>query len=240
MTGTYVLVHGAWMGKFCWIDVVSQLKAVGNTVLTLDLPAHGDDPTPADVITMESYRDAIIQTIGDRTNVILVGHSMAGMPISIVAEAIPNQLKALVFVSAYLPSDGETLLQLSQEDEESHVGSYWRQDDPEHNSPPWIADEGIVDVFCADCDPQAQETVKSRHRPEPITPFVTPVVLTQGNYGSVPRYYIETLEDRAVSHQLQTLMLSRVAVEKRFQLPSSHCPFLSMPDRLVACFMEID
>ncbi|MBD2164592.1 alpha/beta fold hydrolase [Calothrix membranacea FACHB-236] len=239
MTNTYVLVHGAWLGKFCWDDLVSKLEAAGHTAVTLDLPGHGDDTTPANAITLESYRDAIIQTIGDRTNVILVGHSMAGLPISLVAEAIPQQLKALVFVCAYLPRNGESLLQLSQEDKDSHVGSYWRQDNPEQYSPPWIAAEGIVDVFCADCSPEVQEIVKSRHRPEPLAPFVTPVELTEANYGSVPRYYIETLNDHAVSHQLQTLMLSRVNVNKSFQLSASHSPFLSMPDRLATCLTEI-
>jgi pimeloyl-ACP methyl ester carboxylesterase len=239
MADTYVLVHGAWMGKFCWAEVVSKLEAAGHTVAILDLPAHGDDSTPPSAVTLEGYRDAVIRLIGDRTDVILVGHSMGGIPISAVAEAIPHRLKALVFISAYLPRNGENLLQLSQEDKESQVGSYWRQDDPEHNSPPWIDAQGIVEVFCADCSPKLQETVKSHHRPEPLLPFVTPVTLTEANYGSVPRYYIETLEDRAVSHQLQTLMLNRVDVKQRFQLPSSHSPFFSMPDRLVACLTEV-
>lgn len=239
MTETYVLVHGAWMGKFCWADVASRLETAGHTVLTLDLPAHGEDTLAPNAVTLENYRDAIIRLIGDRHDVILVGHSMGGMPISIVAEAIPDQLKALVFICAYLPRDGESLLQLSQEDQESHIGSYWRQEDPEHYSPPWIAPEGIVDVFCADCSPEIQATVKTHHRPEPVPPFVTPVALTDTNYGSVPRYYIETLDDHAVSHQLQTLMLSRVSVARRFQLPSSHSPFFSMPDRLTSCLLEV-
>jgi pimeloyl-ACP methyl ester carboxylesterase len=227
------------MGKFCWAEVVSRLEAAGHTALTLDLPGHGEDATPQGTIALKDYSDAVIRLIGDRTSVILVGHSMAGIPISAVAEAIPAQLKALVFVSAYLPRNGESLLQLSQEDHESHTGSYWRQDDPEHYSPAWIAAEGIVDVFCADCSPQIQNMVKSEHRPEPVPPFATPVPLTESNYGSVPRYYVETLDDHAVSHQLQTLMLGRVTVEKRFQLPSSHSPFFSMPDRLVACLTEV-
>jgi pimeloyl-ACP methyl ester carboxylesterase len=239
MAETYVLVHGAWMGKFCWAEVVSKLESGGHTVEILDLPAHGDDLTPSNAVILESYRDAVIRLIGDRTNVILVGHSMGGIPISAVAETIPDRIKALVFVSAYLPRNGESLLQLSQEDKESHVGSYWRQDDAAHNSPPWIDAEGIVEVFCADCSPELQETIKSRHRPEPLLPFATPVTLTEANYGSVPRYYIETLEDRAVSHQLQTLMLGRVEVKQRFQLPSSHSPFFSMPDRLVAYLTEL-
>ncbi|MGL5833365.1 MAG: alpha/beta fold hydrolase [Waterburya sp.] len=239
MTETYVLVHGAWMGKFCWDEVVLRLGMAGHTVLTLDLPAHGDDPTPSAEVTLDNYRDAIIQLIGDRTDVILVGHSMGGMPISAVAEAIPRQIKALVFVCAYLPRSGESLLQLSQEDTDSLVSSYWRQDNPEQYSPPWIANEGIVNVFCADCSPQVQKIVVSHHRSEPLSPFASPITLTESNYGSVPRYYIETLDDHAVSHQLQTLMLSRVKVQQRFQLQSSHCPFFSMPDRLVTCLTEI-
>jgi pimeloyl-ACP methyl ester carboxylesterase len=240
MSETYVLVHGAWMGKFCWADVAPKLEASGNNVLTLDLPGYGNDSTAPNAVTMNSYRDAIVRLISDHTNVILVGHSMAGLPISAVAEVIPNKLKALVFVSAYLPRNNESLLQLSQEDKESHVNSYWRQDDPEHYSPPWIAEEGIVDVFCADCSPKIQEIVKSHHRPEPLAPFAEPVTLTDKNYESVPRYYVETLNDNTVSHQLQTLMLSRVKVKKRFQLPSSHSPFFSMPDRLVDCLTAID
>jgi pimeloyl-ACP methyl ester carboxylesterase len=239
MTNTYVLVHGAWMGKFCWTEVVSRLETLGNTVITLDLPAHGDDTTPAENVSLDSYRDAVLNVIDDRNNIILVGHSMAGMVISAVSEAIPTQLKALVYLCAYLPQNGESLYQLSGEDKESLVGNYWRQEHPENYSPAWIASEGIVEVFGADCSPEDQTQIVSKHRQEPLPPMVTPATLTAERYGMVPRYYIETLDDRAVSHQLQILMLSRVAVHQRFQLPSSHSPFFSMPDRLVACLTEI-
>ncbi len=235
----YVLVHGAWMGKFCWAEVVPRLEALGNTVLTVDLPAHGDDPTPLENASSEGYRDAVLALIGDRDNITLVGHSMAGMVISAVAEAIPAQLKALVYLCAYLPRNGESLYQLSMEDKQSLAGKFWRQEHPENYSPAWIASDGIVEVFGADCPPQYQELLMKRHRPEPVPPFATPVALTEAQYGRVPRYYIETLADRTVSHQLQTLMLSRVSVQQRFQLASSHCPFFSMPDQLVAYLTKL-
>jgi pimeloyl-ACP methyl ester carboxylesterase len=134
----YVLVHGSWMGKFCWAEVVPRLETSGNTVLTLDLPAHGDDPTPAENASLDGYRDAVLNVIGDRYNIILVGHSMAGMVISAVAEAIPAQIKSLVYLCAYLPQNGETLYQLSSEDKESLVGTYWRQEHPESYLPAWV------------------------------------------------------------------------------------------------------
>jgi pimeloyl-ACP methyl ester carboxylesterase len=238
-SNTYVLVHGSWMGKFCWADVITLLKERGNTVLAVDLPAHGDDLTPPESASLESYRDAVLKLIGASNNIILVGHSMAGMVISIVAEAIPAQISSLVYLCAYLPRNGENLYELSSEDSDSLVGSYWRQEHPENYSPAWITPEGIAKVFGADCSPQYQELLLQKHRSEPVPPLATPVILTDERYGTVPRFYIETLEDRTVSHQLQIKMLSRVSVKHRFQLSSSHCPFFSMPDRLIDCLVQI-
>jgi pimeloyl-ACP methyl ester carboxylesterase len=212
---------------------------LGHTALTIDLPAHGEDATLPENASLDGYRDAVIAAIGDHTDVILVGHSMAGVVISAVAEAIPDRLKALVYLCAYLPRSGESLYQLSSEDQDSLVGKYWRQEHPEQYSPAWVAAEGIVEAFGADCPPHYQDLLVNRHRPEPVPPLATPVILTAPLYGSVPRYYIETLADRAVSHQLQTLMLSRVSVRQSFQLPSSHCSFFSMPDRLVDCLIKV-
>jgi pimeloyl-ACP methyl ester carboxylesterase len=237
---TYVLIHGAWLGKFCWQEVIPMLQSAGHTALALDLPGHGDDGTLPENTSLDGYHDAVIEVIGDRTDVILVGHSMAGVVISAVAEAIPDRIKALVYLSAYLPRSGENLYQLSSEDRGSMVGQYWRQENPEKYSPAWVATEGIVEVFGADCPPHYQDLLVKRHRPEPVPPLSTPVTLTAQRCGSVPRYYIETLADNTVSHQLQTLMLSRVNVKKSFQLPSSHCPFFSMPDRLVDCLTKLE
>lgn len=236
---TYVLVHGSWMGQFCWSEVIPQLKSEGYEVISLDLPAHGDDPTPSESVSLSDYRDSIIAVIGERQNIILVGHSMAGMAISAVAEAIPAQVIALVYLCAYLPRNGESLYQIASEDEETKMMSYWRQNNPEHNTPAWIVEEGIVEVFGADCSAKYQDLLVAKHRPEPMSPCTSPVTLTAPNYGSVPRFYIETLNDNAVSHQHQTLMLSRVEVKGRFQLQSSHCPFFSIPDQLVAVLTEI-
>jgi pimeloyl-ACP methyl ester carboxylesterase len=236
----YVLIHGSWLGKFCWVEVVAMLEKLGHTALTIDLPAHGEDPTLPENASLDGYSDAVIAAMGDRTDVILVGHSMAGVVISVVAEAIPDRVKSLVYLCAYLPRSGESLYQLSSEDQDSLVGQYWRQEHPEQYSPAWVASEGIVEAFGADCPPPYQDVLVKRHRPEPVPPLATPVTLTEASYGRVPRYYIETLFDHAVSHQLQTLMLSRVNVRQRFQLASSHCPFFSMPDRLVDCLTKLE
>ncbi|MBE9170387.1 alpha/beta hydrolase [Pleurocapsales cyanobacterium LEGE 06147] len=231
----YVLVHGSWMGKFCWSEVTPRLEDKGYTVISLDLPAHGDDTTSPESVSLDSYRDAVVEAIGERHDIILVGHSMAGMVISGIAEAISRQIKALVYLCAYLPRNGESLYQLASEDNDTKMMSYWRQDGSENNTLAWIAEDGIVEVFGVDCPPKYQELLVTRHRPEPMYPCTSPITLTDSCFGSVPRFYIETLNDNAVSHQHQTLMLDRVKVKRRFQLQSSHCPFFSMPDQLVDC-----
>jgi Tfp pilus assembly protein PilX len=72
-----------------------------------------------------------------------------------------------------------------------------------------------------------------------VPPIGTPVTLTEKNYGSVPRYYIETLKDNTISHDLQSLMLFRVTVTKRFQLDASHSPFFSQPDKLAQILLGL-
>lgn len=229
---TFVLVHGAWMGAFAWDAVRPLLEAQGHTVLTPELPAHGADQTPAEQATLDGYAQAVRDAIGDRSEVVLVGHSLAGVVISSVAEAIPNQIKRLIYVCAYLPRSGESLYQLSQEDPASHIGAYWRQEHPEQYSPASVAAEGIVEVFGADCSPADQELLVARHRPEPVPPMATPVTLTEARYGSVPRSYIATLHDACVSHQLQMIMLSRTPVERQETLETGHSPFFAQPDAL--------
>jgi pimeloyl-ACP methyl ester carboxylesterase len=236
---TYVLVHGSWMGKFAWDEIKPRLEKAGNMVITLDLPGHGDDPTTTDKLSLEGYKQAVIAAIGTRKEVILVGHSFGGVVISSVAEEIPAQLSKLVFVAGYLPRNGESAYSLSGEDKGSKVGSYWTQADPQNYSPASIKPEGIVEVFCADCPDKYKQLLVAKHRPEAVTPIGTPVALTEKNYSSVPRYYVETLKDNTISHDLQTLMLSRVSVAKRYQLNASHSPFFSQPDKLARILLGL-
>jgi hypothetical protein len=72
-----------------------------------------------------------------------------------------------------------------------------------------------------------------KHRPEALAPLGTPVTLTAERFGKIPRYYIETLQDNAVSNQLQKRMLSRTSVVASVELNTSHSPFLSQTKAFV-------
>jgi len=237
-SSTIVLVHGAWSDATAWQAVVPLLKAQGHEVIAVNLPGHGSDTTSFAKIGLQTYVDAVKNAIGDRKNVILVGHSMAGLVISEVAEQIPGQIKELVYLAAYLPQNGESLLSLAKQDADSHVGKYLQID--QANGSANVAKDGVIDVFAADAPAQIGEYLTNNIKPEPLAPLATPVTLTDGNFGSVKKVYIHTTEDHAVSLALQNTMVKNNGhISKEYSLPSSHTPFISMPDKLAAILIIV-
>ena len=238
MKQTIVLVHGAWMNSGAWYKVVPLLEKAGYEVISVNLPGHGTDITPYETIQLQSYIDVVKNAIGKKDDVILVGHSMAGIVISQVAELIPAQINRLIYVAAYLPQNGESLYFLSQQDKDSHVGKYWRQDDPAHFSPAYIAKEGIKECFAADAPDEDVRTLIAQHKADALAPMATPVTLTDTNFGKVKKVYIHTTADNAVSYSLQQIMIDNTKVDKIYSLATSHSPFFSKPEELATLIIK--
>jgi len=229
---TIVLVHGAWSDASSWDAVVPLLKDQGEEVITVNLAGHGKDTTSFAGITFQTYVDQVKAAVGTRTNVVLVGHSFAGLVISQVAEEIPAQIKELIFLAAALPHDGDSLLSLAKQDPGSHIGRYLTVDQ-EHGEA-IIAKDGAADIFAADAPQQVQEYIAANIKPEPLAPLATPVHLTEKNFGSIRKVYIHTANDHAISYPAQQYMVKTSKVAKVYTLQSSHTPFISMPDKLAA------
>lgn len=242
MASTYrpvVLVHGAWMGAAAWDKVVRELASHGVPVTAVELPGHGADATPPAQLTLDRYVAAVGQALPAGEPVVLVGHSLAGVVVSAVAESVPERIACLVYVSAYLPRDGESLYQLSQTDADSLVPQYWRQENPAAYSPAWIAPEGIAAVFAADASADDQEWLVRTHRAEALAPMATPVHLSDARFGRVPRIYVHTTQDRTVSFALQQRMVAASGPMARVaQLDTSHVPMLTRPVELAAIIRE--
>lgn len=228
-----VLVHGAWSDAGAWDRVAAALRAHGHTVTAVNLPGHGADDTPARDLSLKAYVDAVTRALPAQGQALLVGHSMAGMVISQVAENAPERIARLVYVAAYLPVSGDSLYKLAMADKGSRVGQYWRQDDPKAYTPASIAREGIVEVFCADCSAADQQTLVARHKAEAVPPMATPVQLSAGRHGRVPRTYVHTRDDAAVSYAHQQVMLAAAGgASQVVTLNTSHMPMLTQPQAL--------
>jgi catalase len=234
-----VLVHGAWLDASCWERVVPALKAAGHEVITVNLPGHGIDNTAFSAITMQTYVDAVKSAIGNRTDVVLVGHSMGGLVISQTAEQIPVQISKLVYLGAFLPRNGESLLGLSGQPEnaQSLLGVYFRPDEKTGSGS--IAKEGLVETFAADAPEAISALFVAHHKADALAPFVTPVSLTDANFGSIPKAYIYTTFDKAIACAMQQRMVdNNKTIQKTYAVPSSHTPFYSMPEVIASILLH--
>ena len=235
---TYVLVHGAWMAPYCWEKVSRDLKKTGAHVVIVQLPGHGSDTTATYTLSLDVYRDKVIDEINKIDGpVILVGHSMAGMVISQVAEKVPAKIEKLVYVGAYLGTNGQTLLSLANTDAQALIGPSLIPSTDKLTLD--VKHENIVNIFCADSSPETQALVLKEFKPEPAIPFTNAASLTDVNFGRTDKYYIHTLQDHVIGIDLQNRMVAAAGITHVYSLDSSHTPFLSMPEKLTALLIEI-
>jgi pimeloyl-ACP methyl ester carboxylesterase len=110
---TYVIVHGAWGGGWDWKQVDSVLDGSGNKVYRPTLTGLGERVhllTPAVDLTTHITDIVNVIRFENLRDVVLVGHSYGGMVISGVADRIPERIRRLVYVDAFVPENGESLV----------------------------------------------------------------------------------------------------------------------------------
>lgn len=196
---TYVLIHGAALGQFIWEPVRQLPVADGHRVITLDLPGHGADYTPVSEITLDTYTQAVISAIGDKTGVVLVGHSLGGFVMAQVAESIPGQIAKLFYLAAPVVQNGQSNAEVSQQDTDSVL------------NPNAVFVDGLISFpaewiqpgLCHDCTPDEVSKLQVLVRPFPLAPLLTPLKLTAARFGAIPKYYIPISQDRTVSYHFQ-------------------------------------
>lgn len=133
---SFVLVHGAWHGSWCWKRVRQGLQAQGHEVFTPTLTGVAERShllSPA--VNLETHILDIVNLIRweELTDIVLCGHSYGGCVISGVADRMPERIRALVYLDAFVPEDGDNLLQHLPEmratrllESAKHVGEGWK------------------------------------------------------------------------------------------------------------------
>lgn len=235
---SYVLVHGAWHGAWCWDKVVPLLEAEGHSAVAVDLPGHDVKPSDASGMTLRAYGRAVadaVEAAGE--HVILVGHSMGGMAITQAAEYAPVHIGALVYVCAFLPGPGDSLMTLADNDPEAQVLPNLQVD--ERAGLCEVAPEARVTCFYEECDPAEAAAASARLVPESLAAFSTPAAITEARAGSVRRIYVECVRDRAISIAKQREMLAAPPCERVETMDTDHSPFLSRPDELAAHLLSV-
>jgi pimeloyl-ACP methyl ester carboxylesterase len=196
MSETLVLVHGAWHGAWCWAGVIGQLEAAGDRAYAVDLPAHGANRLDPVLATRALYVDAVVRFIEERNlrNVVLAGHSLGGMTIAGVAQRIPERLKRVVFVTAFVvPHDSSVagdVAPLTSPEAASHMHGL-----AEGAPLVTLSEERFRSAFIQDGSRGLQDFVISALVPEPSAPIIEKASLRDFYASSTPVSYVVCEQD---------------------------------------------
>jgi pimeloyl-ACP methyl ester carboxylesterase len=267
----YLFVHGAWHAAAHWNRVTERLAAMGHTVSAIDLPGSGlnaaypqaylrgdaealvIEPSPVAGIRLADYTNAVVDQLtrmARHGKVTLVGHSFGGLTVTRAAEAAPDLVRRVVYISAYVPvnfPNGAAYGGLP-EGASSISGAILIGDptktgamriNPRESDPDYV-ERGRMAFYN---DLSTDEYFKLAGCLNPDLPLAVAFDGARGTaerWGRVPRTFIRLSEDRTVPPALQDRMIAEAdeaTPDNRFDvhtLPSSHSPFASMPGRLAA------
>ena len=229
-----VLVHGAFAGAWTWGPLTERLEAAGHTAEAFDLPGGGEDRTPVAEVTLEACVERLCDVLRSREEpAIVVPNSMGGVVATMAAARCPDRVAGLIYVAAFLPEDGESLIDLTNLPEgagDQVQANIVVEGDPPVAVMPAEASRTAVYGSCTD---EVAAWAIERRRPQPVAPFETPVSLeSQEAFDAIPRCYVLCTRDRAIPPPLQRLMASRGGCIEVIELDTDHSPQLSATDEL--------
>jgi pimeloyl-ACP methyl ester carboxylesterase len=151
------LVHGAWHGAWCWSEVAARLREAGHTVATPTLTGLGTDAAALSRdVGLATHVDDVETALRQCNDVVLVGHSYAGMPVAAAAARCQDRLRHVVVVDGFLPEQGESALELLPEHAAAHYrDSAVRRGDGWRVPPRPLANLGVTDeAIIEDLEPR--------------------------------------------------------------------------------------
>ena len=214
---TYVLLHGAGSDSWYWHLVSPELRAHGHEVITPDLPC--DD----DAAGIPEYAAAVVDAIGDRSDVILVAQSMAAFTVPFVCERVPVDL--VVLVAAMTPladeSPGEWWENTGQAD--ARRAQARREGRPDSDDP--------VEMFLHDVPSDVAAESAHHVRNQSATPFRTPCPMPP--WPDVPTRFLLCRDDRFFPANFQRrIVRDRLGITPD-EIDGGHLPALAHPHQLV-------
>lgn len=276
---TIVLVHGAFLGAWAMQPAIDELAARGRHAVALDLPGHGvqarfpasyfkrplDDaafgtePSPVAAITLDDHVAAVTQVVDAAIKasggpVVLVGHSMAGVILSALAEKSPEKVSKLVYVTAFMPANGTPAGAYigAPENAGEKVGKLLKADpgkvgalriDMRSADATYAA--AAKEAFFNDVPDDRWPAVRNLLVPDVAArTFGTPLTLTAARWGSVKRAYVRCTQDNAVRIALQDRFIREADAAtpgnatQQLTLATGHSPFLSNPKAFADALLQ--
>lgn len=184
-----VLVHGAWMGAWCWRRVVPRLEAAGHAVYTPTLTGLGElSHLMRPGIDLDTHVRDLVDFIESRglEDIVLVAHSYGGMVAGVASHRIPQRIRQLVYVDAYVPLHGMSFFDLQAERFRKYFRELAAAEGDGWKIPAIAPDSESLGV----CEADDIEWLGSKMTPHPLPTLETPARLENPAAEKLPRSYI--------------------------------------------------
>jgi pimeloyl-ACP methyl ester carboxylesterase len=222
----FVLIHGAGFGANCWDELIPHL---GAEAMAVDLPGRG---TRAEVdlatVTLADCADAVREDVEakDLQDVVLVGHSFAGVTVPRVLNLVPDRIRHVVLVSAVVPADGSRVLDQIDPGvrdlvEQSIAGGVYHQ-----------TREGAAAMLCDDMDEVTAASTLDRLADDSAA-LLSETVDLSGYRREIPRTYVHLTRDKCYVEELQQRSIALLRPDV-VDLDTGHMAMVSAPERLAA------
>ncbi|XP_002510769.2 putative methylesterase 14, chloroplastic [Ricinus communis] len=247
----FILVHGEGFGAWCWYKTVALLEEAGLLPTALDLTGSGIHLTDTNsVTTLADYSQPLInylENLPEDEKVILVGHSTGGACISLALEHFPQKISKAIFLCATMVSDGQRPFDVFAEElgsaerfmQESEFLIYGNGKD---KAPTGFMFEKqqMKGLYFNQSTTKDVALAMVCMRPIPLGPVMEKLSLSPEKYGTGRRFFIQTLDDHALSPDVQEKLVRENPPEGVFKIKGSdHCPFFSKPQSLHKILLEI-
>jgi pimeloyl-ACP methyl ester carboxylesterase len=221
---TFGLVHGAWLGGWCWSHLVPHLEERGHAVVTVDLP--GSSPSLGSLDYAKVVEGALAQIDED---LVLVGHSLGALTIPVVA--VHRPVRRLVYLCGVLRDPGKTLAESYQDGTDADMSPKPLVGIERHTdgTTEWVDEKAASQLMWQDSEPadatlafrQLQPQLSLWHERCPID-----------TWPDVASTYILCTEDRLIRPGwARRAAQAKLGVRAR-ELSGGHSPFLSRPAEL--------
>jgi pimeloyl-ACP methyl ester carboxylesterase len=217
---TVVVVHGAWADGSSWGPVIAELQKQGFNVVAAPIPLTSLSDDAA------ALRRTIARTQGP---VILAGHAYAG---AVIGTSNDERVKALVYIAALSPDEGETVAQVFYRDEAHPKAPKLA---PDADGFIWMPDSGFKEAFAPNATAEQIALCKAVQRPIALKCIQEPAGTP--SWKRKPVWYLLAEEDRMINPKTQHFMAERMKATVR-SFPVDHTPLLTAPEKVVTVIAE--
>lgn len=229
---TFVLVHGAWHGGWCWRQVSDALVKKGHRVFTPTLTGLGERSHLLNKsINLTTHVTDIVNVVQfeDLSNIVLVGHSYGGIIISGVAEQIADRISSIVFLDAFLPEDGETLLQKSSPAFVAAINTAMEKGESGIKPPPAAA-FGVAD--------KDQAWVNGKTTAQPVGTYAEPAVFKGGRDKIARKLYVRAKGYKSATFDANLAKVKESGKWKVLELDIGHDVMVIDPAQVTSIILE--